>query len=83
MKEPSGTLDVTIPSLLFHNKGLYKALLTASCKQDTLPCEPDGFVFTEPSKGKILTGEWDITKTMYVFFLRIDIVDWILCPFFR
>ena len=69
MKAPFGTLDVTIPSLLFHSDGLYKALLTASCKQDALQCEPDGFVFTEPSKGKILTGEWDISKKMYVCFM--------------
>ena len=66
MQAPSGTVDVTVPSLLFHNNGLYKALLTASCKHDKLVCEPDGLVFTEPSEGKILTGEWDVPKRMYV-----------------
>ena len=60
-QNPLGTLDVNIPSIFVHEEGIFKALLTTTCKQQPLPCQPDGKIFTEPSEGKVLTDDWQLS----------------------
>ncbi|XP_066914663.1 interaptin-like isoform X1 [Clytia hemisphaerica] len=56
-----GAVDINIPNILVHEDGIFKALLTTTCKQQPLPCQPDGEIFTEPSEGKVLTDKWQLS----------------------